>query len=827
MKYVLIIIFAGLLSDSAIAQWTEYPITGLTYNCSTIPQWADLDQDGLVDILCYDEDNQSVFWQRNLDGSFAEATPIGEGLILHNKIFKALDIDRDGDLDILAQLETNNSNILWNEYINKGSGSFTLSQESFVSETHLGEIIGYQDLDGDGDRDLVLERWEAIDIYTNNNGVFEFSDRQIVPGSAPIYCLDWNMDGKYEVAYRDNNQVIHMYSIVENALLEILTFGGWTDDHIDRFTHFVDYDDDGDLDMLEAVQLTRLVTNGDVGNLEYKETRCLAYENKGSEIISHSVYTSNSNSDGPPYHSVGDLNGDGTIEWAIFDNNYKLFALDSDMIYQIEEESTLTLPFGHTRDSQIIPSGLSGRGLMTSYVKQNSGIGIIPLDDSARWGPCSNCQGIGDFSKQFHSADIDSDGDLDLLTASLENQFQIAWLENDGNCNFSSQELIGSPFDPALVNSLDIAPGDFDNDGDLDIAIKENYEKAVIKLYFNLDGKGNYGNEVIIDSIDWITQMYVEDLDQDGTDEIILRQGKISSIQDYPEYHRAYVYRNVANTAAMTIETLNTQSTKGEVKFGDLDKDGDLDIVANNSTPWKPHIGIHINDGDQFSSNETYQLPFAAITGQDVFDVMDVDGDGAPDLITHQRADDYTLFVYYNTDGAFDYDNPEPFYSDADPFHVQGILLDNQSPGFLVSESFAGRGPWYTRIVEIDQSITELSGEEHQRAQALHISGNDYHDILLGRDNLSFYSQNKLVSSIDNIEASPLTLFPNPTHDYLQLPNQNHSRVSIYSVDGRLELRSTITNSDRINVSDLSPGVYIMQAQHPDQGVQLGRFVKM
>ena len=60
-------------------------------------------------------------------------------------------------------------------------------------------------------------------------------------------------------------------------------------------------------------------------------------------------------------------------------------------------------------------------------------------------------------------ADVDGDGDLDIFTASHDND-EIAWLENDGNQNFS-KHVIDTMADGAYF----VSPADIDGDGDMDV----------------------------------------------------------------------------------------------------------------------------------------------------------------------------------------------------------------------------------------------------------------------------------------------------------------------------------------------------------------------
>lgn len=164
------------------------------------------------------------------------------------------------------------------------------------------------------------------------------------------------------------------------------------------------------------------------------------------------------------------------------------------------------------------------------------------------------------------AGDVDGDGDLDLVVAMefLPNKL----LLNDGKGHFkdvSAERLPQTAFD-----SEEIALGDFDRDGDLDIIIA--CEDDARKEYFLNDGQGHFS-----DVSDRLPQ------------------------------------RGVANG----------------VEAFDADRDGDLDLAIANA--WQDFLWI--NDGKGSFSDETRdRLPIDHDTTQD-FTAVDIDNDGDLDLV--------------------------------------------------------------------------------------------------------------------------------------------------------------------------------------------------
>lgn len=78
---------------------------------------------------------------------------------------------------------------------------------------------------------------------------------------------------------------------------------------------------------------------------------------------------------------------------------------------------------------------------------------------------------------------------------------------------------------------------------------------------------------------------------------------------------------------------------------------------------------------------------------------------------------------------------------------------------------------------------------------------------------------------LDEASAFGFTLYPNPVHDVLTVQaDAEIEELSIFSVEGRLVKQLELTNG-RVDVSDLSPGMYIMQARVNGEAVQ-SRFTK-
>jgi hypothetical protein len=130
-----------------------------------------------------------------------------------------------------------------------------------------------------------------------------------------------------------------------------------------------------------------------------------------------------------------------------------------------------------------------------------------------------------------YAADLDGDGDLDILSASHADD-TIAWYANDGTGGFGPQQVISNAADGAQC----VYAADLDGDGDLDV-LSASYDDDTIAWYVN-DGTGQFGpQQVITTEAEYASCVYAADLDADGDLDVLS-----ASFGDYWQPNRGYAH---------------------------------------------------------------------------------------------------------------------------------------------------------------------------------------------------------------------------------------------------------------------------------------------
>ncbi len=208
--------------------------------------------------------------------------------------------------------------------------------------------------------------------------------------------------------------------------------------------------------------------------------------------------------------------------------------------------------------------------------------------------------------------DVDGDGDLDALSVD-DFRDKLLVSRNNGHGNF------GTPAEYTVANAAQIAPGDFDGDGDTDIVIRQNqYGPGELLLYVN-DGLGGFSPGAPVGAS--AAEVLVTDLDGDGYPDLVSLSG--------PTISTHFADGDGTFVAGPSFAPAGSQDVRG-LDVGDVDADGDVDIVSNGRIGFDGFRWTVLNNGDRtFGAPLQGSAPWLA----EQLTLGDVNNDGRVDIL--------------------------------------------------------------------------------------------------------------------------------------------------------------------------------------------------
>jgi hypothetical protein len=222
--------------------------------------WVDYDNDGDLDLYAANRTGSNRLLN-NSEGKFESVASNQSPNDPRRSVGACwLDIDKDGDLDLFLANQSGDSDALWrNDF-----GSFTdiaplLGIDQTLRSLKDGGVgCAFGDYDNDGDFDLYVGAYGENLLY-NNQGDGKFVELAKSLGvTDPIETVgaawgDYNNDGWLDlmvVGYRNPGQIPEnrLYRNDKGTFTNVLASGGILDVG-DHGVEWVDYDNDGDLDL--------------------------------------------------------------------------------------------------------------------------------------------------------------------------------------------------------------------------------------------------------------------------------------------------------------------------------------------------------------------------------------------------------------------------------------------------------------------------------------------------------------------------------------------------------------------------------------------------
>lgn len=310
---------------------------------------------------------------------------------LVNKISVA-DLNGNGQLD-LAMLDMRgggDSNTRFTVSFNLGGGNYSIPELEYETLSFLSDIKTV-DWDKDGDMDVLLVDYDAIVIhlYTNNGlGDFSYEKHLSLPNvnAISVAIADINNDGAYDILAGSSDGVRMAWPNNLRVIIPAFHNGdvSWfVNDGNDNFSHHYqisthrgtysvdvdDYDGDGDLDIVSASRKEKSFF------LYTNEISGYSTEKIGEEVLAYNI-------------AFGDFNNNG--------------------LKDIVASTTLSLP--------------------------NEGAVFVSLQqENNSFNTLERVYQYSGYAQALDTADMDNDGDQDIITGVFAGNRHYSWLENQGN----------------------------------------------------------------------------------------------------------------------------------------------------------------------------------------------------------------------------------------------------------------------------------------------------------------------------------------------------------------------------------------------------------
>ncbi len=467
------------------------------------------------------------------------------------------DLDGDGDKDILSISSSFRRRIVWQENLD-GNGDFGHFREIDANIGLFSFGLAASDLDSDGDLDVAATSSSGeIGWYENTDGAGSFSSFALIAsiGNANptnFFSLDFDLDGFQDLLIDDNvgQRLVLLKNENATGSFSVVTLATVTDPFEDIFP--ADMDGDGDLDI------------GAIHNTASNIDEVVWYANLFPTISlgNKTLVTTSSSPTGYFSIEAADMDGDGHKDLLAGKSNTLAWFRNTDGLGTFEAQPLVT-DTEWLLDMQA--ADLDGDGDVDvacpyQWIKNLGNgdfevVGILPPPNG------------GNALLLVHVDDLDGDGDMDILEK-LPELGRLTWFANtDGNGNFSFLKDFGDD----VERPKDASPADLDGEGDLDILIASEKDNKA-SWYENLDGKGKFGfQQIITTSVREAALVTAGDLDADG-DLDVVAAGKDS----------IYWCQNTDGQGSFGTQQLVSTDGGGAYSLDlvDMDGDGDLDVFS-------------------------------------------------------------------------------------------------------------------------------------------------------------------------------------------------------------------------------------------------------
>ncbi|WP_291145934.1 FG-GAP repeat domain-containing protein [Flavobacterium sp. UBA7680] len=474
----------------------------------------DMDKDGDLDLV-YSENynNPGIYWiERNSKGGFGKTHTLISSLELES--FELGDFDSDGDLDIAYFTQQNQYTFVnWAE--NKGNNVFIKNQKSLLPNSNGSKIFFFEDFDGDKIKDVLFYdddneqiRPRFTMVLQQKNGTVKEKHTWVVKSDCSGFLFtDLDNNGTKDIVGYYNNELF--YTLIDNK-------GKYS----------------------ETLELAR-------SPFKIQNLKCADIDNDGKDDL---VICSEDSENG----KLGWFKNEGNIKFnhftIIHDEKERLINFE---IIDYDNDGNKDLAVDYWTDEI--------RGF---YIYKNSGNGVFSKNRTM----------VTETKEAFPKIAVwDVNGDKTDDLVDLDSKTWFNYLGNE------KWEKKSSPFEDQFIKGIYKAKVDNSNSSDCIM-----FSSSLKWLKYN---NGQWQSKVI--PVDFgIDIIRIGDINGDGYDDIVCLANKYDLAEGFSQdigfsYQYSIICLLNDKSGNFTPKTLCPVPDLNSIELQDIDNDGDLDVLAS------------------------------------------------------------------------------------------------------------------------------------------------------------------------------------------------------------------------------------------------------
>ncbi len=654
--------------------FTELATANLLDVSDSSATWGDYDNDGDLDVLLtgYTGSTDISKIYTNTNGVFTELISANLIGISYSSVAWG-DYDNDGDLDILMTGLTGSTTVS-KIYTNNGGSFIELATANLPSLQH--SAVAWGDYDNDGDLDVLLSGVDGgtriTRVYTNTTGIFsELVSASLQGGQyGSVAWGDYDNDSDLDILVSgvapDGTGFSKIYTnntVIPNTVPTVPTNPTAV---VNENEVTISWTASTDAETPSSgLSYNVFIKESPVGSPEYVKSP-IAQENDGWRKLPAIGNTGQNTSYiwklPEEYHNT---NKDFTFKIQAIDHSFagsefstegtfsivdlrKFIELDTANLTNVFQSAVAWGDYDNDGDLDLLVTGKKSISVSTDPIS------TIYTNTNGTFTALATANLIGVQSGAVEWGDYDNDGDLDiLLTGLAAGNINVAKIYTNNGGSFTELATANLPG----IAFGDVAWGDYDNDGDLDIFLTG----GISKIFTNDAGTFT---ELATASFPRLSSGSVDwgDYDNDGDLDILLTgyTGSLDISKIYTNTNGVFTELTSANLTGVSYSS---------TAWGDYDNDGDLDVLLSGYTGSARVTKIYTNTAGNFT-----ELATANLLGVQEGSIAwgDYDNDGDLDILLTGSGGNASTRVYVNSAGVFTQ------------------LITDDLPGLVVSDAVWG-----------------------------------------------------------------------------------------------------------------------------------------